>query len=93
MTKSRKAAQVTEDERQKLIETHKYMVELNRAFFEVPIGSPQDERPLIEDIRTMRNDYKRRKWAGRMLVWVIPTGAGLVLGLEDIVRWVRGFLG
>lgn len=89
MTEFRKVVRVTEAERQKLDETHAFMTKMNEAFFEVPEGSPSDEKPLITGLRIMWRAYQTRRWAGRFLVWLIPTIAGLLIALDQIWEWIK----
>mgnify|MGYP000477646794 CR=1 FL=1 len=61
--------------------------ELHNIFTKVPAGAPDDEKPLIHDLRLMVRAYKRTSWAFRMLAWGIPTTAGLGVAVKTIADW------
>lgn len=71
---------MTDEEREMLAEIHE-------ALFTVPVGSPDDERPLIHDIRTIVRAYSRARWSTRMIVWLLPTIAALGVAVKTIVTW------
>ena len=66
--------------------------QMNRALFEVPEGSPKDERPLIEGLRIMWRAYQRGSWLARVFIWVIPTVAGVIAGWDSIKEWLAEWL-
>lgn len=78
---------MTDEERAKLEETHKLVQKINRALFEVPEGSPEDEKSLVEGARLMWRDYRRGAWAFRIVAWGIPTLAGIGAGFLVIKGW------
>lgn len=78
---------MTPDERDLLQRTANSVEDMNRALFEVPPGSPPDERPLIEGLRVMWRAYQRGNWLARLLIWIIPTAAGLLMGWETLKGW------
>jgi hypothetical protein len=61
--------------------------ELHDVFLKVPAGSPDDEKPLVHDLRLMVRAYKRTSWAFRMLSWGIPTIAALGVAAKTIAEW------
>lgn len=64
--------------------------QLHQAFFGVPPGSPQDARPLVEDIRSLVTAYKRGSWFARFVVWAITGTAGVGIAIQTIRGWFMG---
>lgn len=63
------------------------LAELHEALFNVPPGSPSDEKPLIHELRILVRAYKRTSWMTRMVVWALPTLAGLGVAAKSIYGW------
>lgn len=61
---------------------------LHRALLEVPIGSPDDERPLIEGLRIMWRSYQRGAWITRATIVIIPLTAAIGTALLTMRGWV-----
>jgi len=61
--------------------------EIHRSLFEVPTGSPDGTRPLIEGMRIMWASYQRGSWAFRAIVWLLPAIAGVGIAAEKIHGW------
>lgn len=61
---------------------------LKTALFDVPAGSPPDERPLIEGLRVVWRQYQRGSWAARVMIWMIPTMASIGAAVATIRGWV-----
>jgi hypothetical protein len=79
---------MTDEERLMLRETHAMATRINRALFEVPPGSPDSDQPLIEGLVIVWRAYQRGSWVVRMLVWLIPTIAGLGASIAVIKGWL-----
>lgn len=79
------------DERVILKQTAERVEDISRALFEVPEGSPDDERPLIEGLRIMWRAYQRGNWIARVLIWLIPTTAGVLMGWETVKEWMMSW--
>ncbi|MFQ6550511.1 hypothetical protein AADZ90_021420 [Aestuariibius sp. 2305UL40-4] len=85
---------MTDGERKLLQEVHSQMGEvrdemaaLMRDLYGVPDGSPSDVRPLIHEIRIVVRAYQRASWVTRLLIWVLPTIAGLGVAIREIGKW------
>lgn len=63
--------------------------DLHMALLEVPPGSSNSAKPLIEDIRVVVLAYKRGSWATRALVWLLPAIAGVGVAFEKIRGWIQ----
>lgn len=61
--------------------------DLHSALLETPPGSPNDVRPLMEDIRVVVRSYHRASWATRALIWLLPAAAGVGIAAEKIRGW------
>lgn len=66
--------------------------QLNRALFEVPPGSPPDERPLIEGLRIVWRSYQRGSWTVRALVWAVPATAAVLASVAAVGGYLKGGL-
>ena len=62
---------------------------LYTALMGVPVGSPEGTSSLLTDVRNVTTAYKRASWVTRMLVWGLPTLAGLGVAVKTVI----GFLG
>ena len=69
---------MTEDERATLNAMSKRLEvsgrktdELYEALLELPPGSLETDRPLLQDIRKVVQAYKRMSWAARATIWVL----------------------
>ncbi|QRF66390.1 hypothetical protein [Ponticoccus alexandrii] len=60
---------------------------IERALFDVPPGSPDDEKPLIEGIRIVWRAFQRGSWVARAVVYAIPTIAAVGLAAGQIKEW------
>ena len=78
---------MTNEERTKLLECHEAVMVLKRALMEVPPGSPPDTQPLIADLRTVVQAYKRASWSTRAMIYLIPTLALLGASYQTIRGW------
>jgi hypothetical protein len=67
---------------------HKMLQDIHAALFDVPPGSPKDERPLIEGVRIMWRAYQRGSWAFRAVIWVLPAIAGVGVAWQKITEWI-----
>jgi hypothetical protein len=57
------------------------------ALFEVPKGSPEGDRPLIEMIRIVVRAYQRASWITRVIVWLLPTAALIGASIAQVKGW------
>lgn len=80
---------MTDEERKMLEDTQQSVEAIRRALFEVPEGSPADERPLIEGLRIMWRAWQRGSWAIRVVVWTLPTVAGLAVAASQLRDYVH----
>ena len=60
---------------------------IHAALMEVPPGSPKDAIPLLAEVRGGTTAYKRASWATRLLIWALPTLAGLGMAAGKIASW------
>ncbi|MFQ6554111.1 hypothetical protein AAD018_017345 [Aestuariibius insulae] len=81
---------MTDEEREMLVEVHEQMGVLMRDLYGVPEGSPDDVRPLIYEMRTVVRAFQRASWVTRLLIWLLPTLAGLGVAIREITRWFGG---
>ena len=72
---------MTPEELEEIIQMQR---EMHRAFFEVPAGSPEGTKPLIEGMRIMWAAYQRGSWFMRAIIWVFPTIAGVVISFDKL---------
>ena len=79
---------MTNDEREMLRQASEDAAMLRQALFEVPPGSPDDERPLIEGLRVMWRSYQRGSWLARMLMWLVPAMAAFGAAISQMKGWV-----
>ena len=80
---------MTREESRMLREVHTQMGKLLYDLYEVPKGSPEDVRPLIQEIRIVVRAYQRSRWATRLVMWILPAVAGVGLAIEALSRWLR----
>lgn len=80
---------MTEAERKMLYESHDAIMELKKAFLEVPPGSPKEERPLLENLRMVVKAYQRASWSTRALIYTVPVLAMLGASYQTILGWFK----
>lgn len=68
-------------------EESKMVRRLHDAFLKVPEGSRPETRPLLEDIRMVVAAYHRASWLTRLIIWALPTLAGLGFAIQAIRDW------
>jgi len=61
---------------------------IHRALFEVPAGSPDDEKPLIEGVRIVWRAWQRGSWLSRLLMWLVPAVAACVAFAAQVRQWL-----
>lgn len=83
---------MTEDERRVFLEMADKVDKLHRTLFEVPPGSPDDERPLIEGLRIVWRSYQRGSWTVRAVVWLTPAIAAVLASIAAIAGYLKGGL-
>lgn len=69
-------------------EQARMLEDLHTALMSVPPGSGPDAQPLIQEVRTVVNAYKRGSWAVRALIWLLPALAGVGIAIEKIAKWL-----
>ncbi len=77
---------MTEEERQKLDQTHAVCMQLKRAFLDVPDGHTES---LIKRIVHVVETAERSGWAGKWAVRVLLTGGAIVGALSVIKGGVK----
>lgn len=68
-------------------EERKMLKDLHSALLEVPPGSPEGKKPLLEEIRAVTEAYKRANWITRAVVWLLPALAGIGVAIQQIKAW------
>jgi len=76
---------MTDEERAMLREIH-------AALFDRPPGARNDERPLLEDLRTVVQAYKRASWVTRMVIWMLPTLAAIGASIQWVYAMIQNGL-
>lgn len=71
-------------------EERKMLFEIHEAFFVVPLGSSADTKTLIADIRLAVKAHQRLLWITRVIVWTLPTLAGLGVAIKTLISLLKG---
>lgn len=70
-------------------ERDKKLDELHTALCRVPPGSPAGAKTLLQKINTVVNAYERGSWFARLVIWGLPTTAGLGAAAQMIMTWFK----
>ena len=66
------------------------LLEIYSALFEVPAGSGKDTKTLMVEIRDAVKFHQKTVWTTRMIVWTLPTLAGLGVAIKTIISLMKG---
>jgi len=66
------------------------LIEIHSALFGVPAGSSADTKTLMVEIRDAVKFHQRTVWTTRMLVWTLPTLAGLGVAVKTLISLLKG---
>ncbi len=65
------------------------LLEIYTALFEVPPGSSKDAKTLMVEIRDAVKFHQRTAWTARMVVWALPTLAGLGVAVKTLIALLK----
>lgn len=83
---------MTDDEREILLGLQRDMDELMKfraAFMELPIGSDKEDKPLLEEIRTVVRAWAWLSRTSRVLVILTPIVTTIGGAIAGILFWIK----